>query len=241
MDGLPQTYVSFLQLCHYLLKHLAHISFKPLELSLQATLAFQSTPLPVWQTHQLDLLSYLRGRLAQPLQENTSTLRRQGLCLTKQLLLALRYGPISSAFASKDLHWQEHKALVLHLWHNALHNYERQLSDPFAFSSVYVRFKDDVQWARIILQYALNQAKAHVQRISACLQNWTLVRLQLIDLMAMRAALSEQTCFAQTPRNIILSEYASIAHLYSGAKSANFVNGLLENLLEEDEKETIFA
>lgn len=73
-------------------------------------------------------------------------------------------------------------------------------------------------------------------RIEHKTPNWDKERIAQIDLVLIMMAQAEFLYFPQIPVRVTLNEYLEISKDYSTPKSANFINGILDNLLKEFEK-----
>jgi transcription antitermination factor NusB len=90
----------------------------------------------------------------------------------------------------------------------------------------------DVDFARRLFAEARLAADRNDAEIGACLENWDLSRLALIDLLLMRLALVEWACFPDIPQNVTLDEMIELAKRYSDSRAAGFINGVLDGLLQ---------
>jgi N utilization substance protein B len=68
-------------------------------------------------------------------------------------------------------------------------------------------------------------------------KNWELDRIAFMDIVIMEVALAELLDFPTIPVNVTLNEYIEIAKTYSTEKSGTFINGVLDNIVNELKKE----
>ncbi|MDY2993900.1 transcription antitermination factor NusB, partial [Ligilactobacillus animalis] len=61
--------------------------------------------------------------------------------------------------------------------------------------------------------------------------NWTLARLNRIDLLILRLAIYEMLYVDDVPAKVALDEALQLAKEFSDDKSRRFINGVLSNLL----------
>lgn len=73
--------------------------------------------------------------------------------------------------------------------------------------------------------------------IAPKLKNWDADRVAVIDLILIRMGLSELLFFPEIPVKVTINEYIDIAKMYSTDQSGQFVNGVLDNLKRDLEKE----
>ncbi len=67
--------------------------------------------------------------------------------------------------------------------------------------------------------------------IKATLQNWEYDRIALMDIVIMKAAITELLNFPTIPVNATLNEFIEIAKSYSTERSGTFVNGVLDRIV----------
>jgi N utilization substance protein B len=66
--------------------------------------------------------------------------------------------------------------------------------------------------------------------------DWKLERMSKVDLAILRLSVYEMMYCPQIPRKVSVSEAVDLASIYSGEKSASFINGLLGGVLRSLEK-----
>jgi len=69
-------------------------------------------------------------------------------------------------------------------------------------------------------------------QISANCNDWSLDRINRVDLAALRLAVYE-ILFTDTPIGISINEAVELAKIYSGEQSASFVNGILATVSQQ--------
>lgn len=64
--------------------------------------------------------------------------------------------------------------------------------------------------------------------ISACLDNWRLERLSVMDRGILRLGATEILCLPDLPGKVSIQESVRLAERYGGSESPRFVNGVLD-------------
>jgi N utilization substance protein B len=102
-------------------------------------------------------------------------------------------------------------------------------------------FKDeeDYRYAIHLLHRSILEKDENSERINRQIKNWDLDRVALIDLYIMQIALAELKNFPSIPINVTLNEYIDLARYYSTPKSAHFINGILDAIVNELKTEGI--
>ena len=96
-------------------------------------------------------------------------------------------------------------------------------------------FKDDEdqQFAFRLLRESIFNGKSYREMIAGYAQNWESERIAFMDQIIMQIALAEIINFPSIPVNVTLNEYIDIAKVYSTEKSASFINGILDSIVEK--------
>jgi len=99
-------------------------------------------------------------------------------------------------------------------------------------------FKDqeDAKFTMNLFRKTLLNINELSARIEGKTPNWDKERIAQIDLVLIMMAQAEFLYFSDIPVKVTINEYLEIAKDYSSPKSANFINGILDNLLKEFEK-----
>ncbi|NDV94949.1 transcription antitermination factor NusB [Dysgonomonas sp. 521] len=100
-------------------------------------------------------------------------------------------------------------------------------------------FKDetDKEFAVKLLRESLLNSKEYKELIDKYTKNWESERIALMDMVIMQIAIAEIMEFPSIPINVTLNEYIDIAKSYSTAKSASFINGILDAIVKELKEE----
>lgn len=100
-------------------------------------------------------------------------------------------------------------------------------------------FKDetDREFAVKLFRESLLNGKEYTALINKYTKNWESERIALMDMVIMQIAIAEIMAFPSIPINVTLNEYIDIAKSYSTAKSASFINGILDAIVKELKEE----
>lgn len=100
-------------------------------------------------------------------------------------------------------------------------------------------FKDetDREFAVKLLRESLFNGKEYRQLIDKYTKNWESERIALMDMVIMQIAIGEIHTFPSIPTSVTMNEYIDIAKSYSTAKSASFINGILDSVVKELKEE----
>jgi N utilization substance protein B len=96
---------------------------------------------------------------------------------------------------------------------------------------------DDQEYARRLFRRSILNADYYRHLISENTKNWDLDRIAFMDVIIMQTALAEILSFPNIPISVSLNEYLEIAKLYSTRKSAGFINGTLDGIINNLKKD----
>lgn len=65
------------------------------------------------------------------------------------------------------------------------------------------------------------------------IKNWRIDRLNTVDRLVLRMAITEFLFFDQIPTKVTMNEAIEVAKRFSTQKSGNFVNGILDSALDQ--------
>lgn len=84
-----------------------------------------------------------------------------------------------------------------------------------------------------LLEDVMEHFHDYDEQLVPYLQNWEVDRIATIDRILITMALSEFIKFPSIPTKVTLNEYVDIAKMYSTDKSKEFLNGILDALLQD--------
>ncbi len=97
--------------------------------------------------------------------------------------------------------------------------------------------RDSIKFAEKLLLITVDYASDHDNIIEDHIKNWEVHRLAIIDKLILRMAISELLFFDEIPTKVTINEAIELAKSYSTRKSGNFVNGILDAVLNTLKKE----
>ena len=93
------------------------------------------------------------------------------------------------------------------------------------------------EYAHSLMHTVMEKKDYCMELIQPKLINWDAERVALIDLLLLRMGVCELLYFPTIPTKVTINEYIEVAKLYSTPQSGHFVNGVLDNILKDLEKE----
>lgn len=91
----------------------------------------------------------------------------------------------------------------------------------------------DQVFAATLLKCAFNGYQSFFDKIAALVPKWDKERLFIIDIVLIICGIAEAKAFPEIPVKVTINEYVDISKYYSTPKSRSFVNGILDNVIQE--------
>lgn len=118
----------------------------------------------------------------------------------------------------------------------------KMLMDNFFKNSAKVNFMhlispEKKEYAHALLHTVMDKETYCMELLQPKLKNWDAERIALIDLLLLRMGICELLYFPTIPTKVTINEYIELAKMYSTPQSGQFLNGVLDNILKELEKE----
>lgn len=91
---------------------------------------------------------------------------------------------------------------------------------------------DDIDFAKSLFRKTVIHHNEHVEIIQKFLKNWEIERIAQLDTILIEMALTELYYFDEIPVKVTLNEYIELSKYYSTEKSSNFINGILDKIVQ---------
>ena len=92
---------------------------------------------------------------------------------------------------------------------------------------------EDREFGLKLLKSSIENGNEYLKLIDSHTSNWDLDRITFMDILIMQMAIAEICNFPTIPINVTLNEYIEISKKYSTEKSGIFVNGVLDNIVNQ--------
>jgi len=147
---------------------------------------------------------------------------------------------VQAYLEEKNVYWQDDLDLVCSQVLKTLKNFSRP-DKPSVLLSLFKKMDDgdteDKDFVNQLFSQALAKTDANLELIGSFSANWDLERIAITDRIIMSMAITEAIHFKQIPLRVTLNEYIEIAKNYSTPKSSPFINGILDKLFTQLEKD----
>ncbi|MEI6748420.1 MAG: transcription antitermination factor NusB [Bacteroidota bacterium] len=92
---------------------------------------------------------------------------------------------------------------------------------------------DDKEFVRQLYRKTIIHSKEFDEIITRKADNWDYERIAQMDIILLKMAIAELTEFPSIPVKVTLNEYIELSKSFSTPKSKVFINGILDNLINE--------
>jgi transcription antitermination protein NusB len=93
--------------------------------------------------------------------------------------------------------------------------------------------EEDIKFIKALFRKTILNSEEYEKLIAEKTHNWELERIALTDVLLLKMALTELTSFPYIPIKVTLNEYIEMSKYFSTPKSHQFINGILDKLVEE--------
>jgi len=130
--------------------------------------------------------------------------------------------------------WIDDKSIVVGTMKKTI----KGLPDGSGFYETYKPgYEATTEFGEVLFSKVVNENDALLSVIEPTLKNWDVDRVAIIDMILLKMALCELTNFSTIPTKVTLNEFVEISKKYSTDKSKDFINGILDRLMKQLNKD----
>ncbi len=127
--------------------------------------------------------------------------------------------------------WDDDESLIVGAMKKVL---KSLASDEIDFFKEFIPDDETIKdFGETLLIETVRNDKALVELINPFLENWDMERVATVDLIMLKMAVTEILRLESIPTKVTLNEYVEISKLYSTDKSKEFINGILDRLINK--------
>ena len=93
--------------------------------------------------------------------------------------------------------------------------------------------KDDKDFVDQLFKKTISSDKETEELIMSKAANWDAERIAFIDMILMKMAITEIMNFSSIPVKVSINEYIDISKFFSSPKSGQFINGIVDKVIED--------
>lgn len=141
-----------------------------------------------------------------------------------------------SLMEDKSIYWNDEIEFILSMVVRTIKQFK---ADDNEHTSLLPLFKDsdDEEFVKVLFRKTVLKHEENLGLIKGNTQNWDLERIAFMDILIMEMSLTEIQEFNSIPVKASFNEYLEIAKYYSTENSSTFINGLLDKMIKDLQKE----
>ncbi len=136
----------------------------------------------------------------------------------------------------KNVHWYDDMLYVKKKILKSLEVLKPSSADLFIVPNSAFKDQDDIDFFKDLIKKTITNNVAYQNLIKEKAKNWEYDRIALNDRILLMMGVCEFENFASIPVKVTMNEYLDLARLYSTEKSNQFINGLLDRILADFNK-----
>ncbi len=143
---------------------------------------------------------------------------------------------LDQMFEEQSLYWNDDKEIVDTFVLKTIRRFDESKGEAQELLPEY-NDEEDREYACRLFRRTIENEEYYRHLISSALRNWDFDRIALMDVILLQIALAEVLSFPAIPVSVTINEYLDIAKLYSTPRSAAFINGTLDGIVNQLKKE----
>lgn len=134
---------------------------------------------------------------------------------------------IQSFWENLDLNWAENKAIIRSLVLKTIKSLEEKTNE-FELATMSYNWAEDKEFFEKLFDSTVKEEKFLQDLVAEKTENWEFDRIAYTDRLILMLAVSEMMNFPSIPIKVTINEYIEVSKNYSTPKSKQFVNGVLD-------------
>lgn len=147
-------------------------------------------------------------------------------------------GTVNAHFEEIDLRWAEDHDIVKGLVERTLKSLDAT-TGQVEIQKLSLDWEDDRRFISTLYKEAIGLPEAQKMLIANNTRNWEVDRLPLTDRIVLEMAIAEMIHFPAIPVKVSINEYIELTKEYSTPNSRQFVNGILDVISKELQKQGV--
>ncbi len=195
-----------------------------------------------WEGHRTEVRHLLKAVRSDPDYQTYQGLaepsREEDVAIVRHIVnsLALNHASIINIFEEDGVNWEEDKKVIKNLTNRTFKSLKKE-DEGIEVASLTPNWEDDRAFFEELYEQTLRHDEEYEQLISDKSKNWAADRIASVDNVIMKMAITEMIHFSSIPVKVTINEYVDISKLYSTQKSRQFINGILDVVSQELQKQ----
>lgn len=135
-----------------------------------------------------------------------------------------------------DLYWSENKAILRSMVVKSIKSIEKGNKD-FEVAELSYNWEEDKEFFEILFDKTTEEEAKYSEMIASKTKNWDIDRISDTDKILLQMAIQEMINFPGIPLKVTINEYIEVSKKYSTPKSKLFINGVLDVIAVDLQKD----
>ena len=136
----------------------------------------------------------------------------------------------------ENIYWIDDVPIINTFFLRLIKNLHNDSDKEFNFFlNTFTYTKKDTDFALNLFERVLENSEKLDQDVQTLALNWDIERIAPIDRLIIKMSIVEITYFSDIPSNVSVNEYLEISKEYSTPKSSQFINGVLDSIVKNNQ------
>lgn len=153
--------------------------------------------------------------------------------------IILRQESITAILEENDINWSENKKAIKSMINKSIKSVTEEDPDYIEMVELTPNWEEDKVFLKDLYSTTIRHDIEYEHLISEKSKNWSLDRIAHLDNIIIKMAIAEMIHFSSIPVKVTINEYIDISKQYSTHKSKQFVNGILDVIASDLQKQNL--
>lgn len=151
--------------------------------------------------------------------------------------IVLKSVDVEQVFEDKFINWPVDKEVLQAMIAKTFKNFSSEVPSQNHLADLTPNWSEDEEFVLELFKTTIRYSEEYQQLIAEKTKNWEADRIALMDTILMRMAISELINFPSIPVKVTINEYIELSKTFSTLKSNTFINGILDKILADMNKQ----
>ncbi|WP_165894375.1 transcription antitermination factor NusB [Sphingobacterium alimentarium] len=151
--------------------------------------------------------------------------------------IVLKSVDVEQVFEEKFINWSVDKEVLQAMIAKTFKNFSSEVPSQNKLADLTPSWSEDEEFISELFKSTIRYSEEYQKLIAEKTKNWEADRIALMDTILMRMAISELINFPSIPVKVTINEYIELSKTFSTLKSNTFINGILDKILADLNKQ----
>lgn len=147
--------------------------------------------------------------------------------------IILKYEIITAIAEENDINWTENKKAIKSMANKSIKSLTPENPDELEVVSLTPNWAEDREFMEELYNATIQHDEEYDHIIAEKAKNWSSDRIAHLDSIIIKMAITEMVNFSSIPVKVTINEYIDISKQYSTHKSKQFINGMLDVIVND--------